>query len=88
MNRRQQQRRLTIERIDLDCRGMPAASAEAMARALGPALARALSGEPVRVASAERIDAGSVARSRAPEPEMLAADIAQRIAQQLRRRDD
>ena len=42
MIRSSRARRLTIERIELDCRDMSAASAEAMAHALGPALERAL----------------------------------------------
>ncbi|MPZ45830.1 MAG: hypothetical protein GEV05_21075 [Betaproteobacteria bacterium] len=83
-------RRLHIERLDLDMRGIPPATAEAAVRALGPALAR----EPLarefvadagNVGAKRRIDAGRLAASASPEPGALAAGIAQRIAASLRR---
>jgi len=86
MNGASKPRRLTIERIELDCRGMSAASAEAMARALGPALERALAAVHLRGDPAARIDAGAI--SHAPTSEALARAIAERIGQRLRGRDD
>ncbi len=86
MNRPSRTRRLTIERLELDCRGLSAASAEAMARALGPALERALAGISMRDASAAHIDAGAVAHAHTAEA--LANAVAARIVQRLRGRQD
>ena len=88
MNRSSRPRRVTIERIELDLRGLAPADAEATARAVGPALARSLAGMPVRIDSTERIEAGRIASPRAPQAEALAAEIALRIAQRMGGRDD
>lgn len=82
-------RRLRIERLELDLRGVPPATAEAAARALGPALARALGQSlataPLQQAPADRIDAGRLAMPGSPGPLELATGIAQRIADSARR---
>jgi hypothetical protein len=78
-------RRLHIERLELDLRGIAPASAEAAARALGPALARELETHGGNIEATRRIDAGRIATAASPEPGPLAARIAQRIAASLRR---
>ncbi|MGH8664127.1 MAG: hypothetical protein ACREUX_07655 [Burkholderiales bacterium] len=77
--------RLHIERLDLDMRGIPPATAEAAVRALGPALARELEADGGNVGAKRRIDAGRLAAPASPEPGALAASIAQRIAASVRR---
>lgn len=78
-------RRLRIDRLDLDLRGIAPAIAEAAARALGPALAQALAPQHGHIAPAERIDAGRIASPPSPGAHELAARIAQRIAHTVRR---
>ena len=78
-------RRLHIERLELDLRGVAPDTAEAAARALGPALARALAVDAGDIAAKRRIDAGRIATSATPEAGALAEGIAQRIAGSLRR---
>ena len=73
-------KRLTIDRLELDLRGVPPATAEAAARALGPALARELAQRRVAAAPAEHIDAGRIASGAAPDAGLLATQIAQRLA--------
>lgn len=82
---RSPRRRLHIERLELDLRGVAPASAEAAAHALGPALARVLGVDADGIEAKRRIDAGRVATSASPEPGALAAGIAQRIAASLRK---
>ena len=83
-------RRLRIDRLDLDLRGIPPATAEAAARALGPALARALASNHARIARAghiapaDRIDAGRITSPASPRARDLAAGIAERIAGAVR----
>ena len=80
-------RRLRIDRLELDLRGIAPATAEAAARALGPALAAALASGPVRdIAAAERLDAGRIASPASPTAPELAATIGRRIAGAARRR--
>jgi hypothetical protein len=79
-------RRLHIDRLELDLRGVAPATAEAAARALGPALAQALVPLDGNVAPAERIDAGRIASPASPSASDLAAGIAQRIARSVRGR--
>ena len=86
MNRSTGTRRLRIERIEVDLRGIGPAAAEAAARALGPALALALRDSTVGIGSAERLEAGRIASAHSPEAGTLAAGIAQRIAQAIRGR--
>jgi hypothetical protein len=78
-------RRLRIDRLDLDLRGISPATAEAAARALGPALAQALAPHHGTVAPAERIDAGRIASPASSDAHELAAGIAQRVAHAVRR---
>ncbi|MBT8768527.1 hypothetical protein [Metapseudomonas boanensis] len=77
-------RRLHINALELDLRGIPAETAEAAARLLGPALAQALAGQDPQALSGERLDAGQLAGPAAPSAQALAAGIAQRIASTLR----
>jgi len=79
-------RRLRIDRLELDLRGINPATAEAAARALGPALAQSLTPQHAHIASADRIDAGRIASSASPGGNELAAGIAQRVADTVRRR--
>ena len=78
-------RRLRIDRIELDLRGIAPATAEATARALGPALAQALAPQHAHIAPAERIDAGRITSPASPHAHELATGIAQRIAGVTRR---
>jgi len=73
-------RRFKIERLELDMRGVPRATAESAARGLGPALARALAGRELTATQAARIDAGAVAAGPAADAGALAARVAQQIA--------
>jgi hypothetical protein len=77
-------RRVHIDRLDLDLRGITPEAARAAAHALGPALARALAtgGAPPR--SRERIDAGRIASPASADGPRLATDIAERIAKHAR----
>ncbi|QQZ39404.1 hypothetical protein IF690_15140 [Pseudomonas sp. SK3(2021)] len=77
-------RRLHIDALELDLRGISPATAEALARLLGPALAQALAQQHAPLAPHERIDAGSLACPAAPNADALATDIAQHIAGRLR----
>jgi len=78
-------RRLRIDRLELDLRGIAPATAEAAARALGPALADALAPHHAHIAPADRIDAGRIASPASPGADDLAASIARRIAGAARR---
>jgi hypothetical protein len=78
-------RRLTIERLELDFRGVPHATADIAARRLGPALSRALANRQLKPASAARIDAGSIAIAAPPDANVVAARIAQQIAGKISR---
>lgn len=80
-----QRRRVRIDRLELDLRGIAPATAQAAARALGPALAKALAPHHAHLAPADRIDAGRIASAAAPSAHDLAAGIAQRIADAARR---
>ncbi len=75
-------RRLAIERLELDLRGVAPELAESAVRLLGPALQRALSAQAERttgLAGQPRIDAGRI-----DIPSGLAAQgLADRIAHQL-----
>lgn len=73
-------RRLHIERLELDLRGVAPGTAEAAVRLLGPAVARALAGRRVGAASTERIDAGRISLAGAVDAGTLASQLAQRIA--------
>ena len=53
-------KRLVIDRLELDLRGLSPASAEEAARLLGPALARALAQGSLTARPATRLDAGRI----------------------------
>jgi hypothetical protein len=72
-------KRLLIDRLDLDLRGVSPANAESVARLLGPALAQAMRGQQIGRSPGQDIDAGRFSVSTTPEPGELAAQIAQRI---------
>lgn len=78
-------RRLHIERLELDLRGVDPAAAEAAVRQLGPALARALAAGGATASAAHRLDAGAIASPARPAPEALAGDIAQTLARRILR---
>ena len=78
-------RRVRIERLELDVRGVAPATANAAAHALGPALARTLASRSVRVAAADRIDAGRIVGSASPDAHDLVTRIARRIASTIHR---
>jgi hypothetical protein len=78
-------KRLVIDRLDLDLRGVSPASAETVARLLGPALARAMRNRKIDASPAQRIDAGHLGLATAAEPGVLAIHIAQRIAHRTSR---
>jgi len=80
-------RRIRIERLDLDLRGIDPATADASARALGPALKGALAADSSRIAPARRLDAGRLSSPASPGAHDLAARIAERIVHTIRRED-
>ena len=77
-------RRVHIDRLELDLRGIAPAAAEAAVRALGPALARALASPGGPISPADRLDAGRLASAASPAPYDLAAGIARRVARTIR----
>jgi hypothetical protein len=80
-------RRIRIDRLELDLRGIAPATADAAARALGSALADALAAQNVHIAAADRIDAGRIASPASPGAHDLARAVAGRIADTIRRED-
>jgi hypothetical protein len=76
-------RRVHIDRLDLDLRGIAPADAEAAARLLGPALARALAGRHPTAGSTDRLDAGRIETTRRPDPQQLATQMAGHLAGRL-----
>lgn len=76
-------RRVHIDRLDLDMRGIAPVDAEAAARLLGPALAQALAGRRPSVASANRLDAGLIETTRQPGAQRLATQMAGHLVQRL-----
>ena len=76
-------RRVRIERLDLDMRGIDADRAERAARALGPALAAVITPHRAIAAAADRIDAGRVESPAGAGSRDLAAAIARRVADVL-----
>jgi hypothetical protein len=75
-------RLISIDRLDLDLRGIDPAVAEAAVRLLGPALQEQLAQRHGPINAAAEIDAGVIAPSR--EPGALASGLARRIAQRTR----
>jgi hypothetical protein len=78
-------KRLVIDRLELDLRGLPPAAAEAAARLLGPALAQALTQSRVTPGAAERLDAGRINVAASTQPGALATRMAQHIAHRINR---
>jgi hypothetical protein len=76
-------RRLRVDRLDLDLRGIAPSTAEAVARALGPALANALRSVRPRVTASGRLDAGRIASAASPAATDVAAAVAKQIARSL-----
>lgn len=80
-------RRISIDRLDLDLRGIDPAVAEAAVRQLGPALQEQFAQarrDTSPINAAARIDAGAIAP--VSEPRALANRLAQRIAQRAQER--
>lgn len=75
-------RRIVIESLHLDLRGIDPATAQAAARLLGPALSRALQQRDLTTRSVDRLDAGRIDSPASPQPAELAAHIARQIAKQ------
>ncbi|CAA2102617.1 hypothetical protein [Variovorax paradoxus] len=75
-------RRIVIDRLELDLRGIDPATAQAAARLLGPALSRALQQRDFTARSTERLDAGRIDSPASSQPAALAARIARQIARQ------
>lgn len=78
-------KRLVIDRLDLDLRGVSPATAQAVARLLGPALARAMRGRQIDASPDHQIDAGRLGVASATEPGGLATQIAERVAHKTSR---
>jgi hypothetical protein len=76
-------KRVEINRLDLDLRGIPPATAEAAIRLLGPALAQALKRDRDVAMPAHRIDAGRIEAGPGSGPQALAARIAASIVHSL-----
>jgi hypothetical protein len=76
-------RRIAIDRLDLDLRGIDPAVAEAAVRRLGPALREQLARPGGGIVPAADIDAGTVAP--AADAQGLANGLAQRIAHSVRK---
>ena len=80
-------RRIRIDRLELDLRGIAPATADAAAHALGSALADALAAQKLHIAAAHRIDAGRIDSPASPDAHDLARAVARRIAHTIRRED-
>ncbi len=76
-------RRVQIDRLELDMRGIAPGDAEAAARLLGPALAEAVARHRLAAAPADRVDAGRVETTERRDPQALATRMAGQIAQRL-----
>lgn len=81
-------RRLRIDRLEIDLRGMAPDTAATTASALGAALARELASGRPHLVAAERVDAGRVTSPAAPgappDGRGLADTIARRVAARIR----
>jgi hypothetical protein len=78
-------RRLRIERLDLDLRGIDATLARAAARQLGPALERALARRRLAPTTTTRLDAGRLDVAAGADAAALAIGVAERIASKTSR---
>ena len=61
-------RRIHIDRLELDLRGIPPAAADRAARMVGTALARALEGRGSAVITQRHLDAGRIESRAGAEP--------------------
>ena len=77
-------RRVSIERLELDLRGVDPVVAEAAVRLLGPALREQLAHRDGPVTAAARLDGGHVAP--VSEPRALANRLARCVTQRLEER--
>jgi hypothetical protein len=73
-------KRLSIERLDLDLRGISPATARSAARLLGPALMQAMAGRRLIAKPAASIDAGRTGIDAPHDSTALASRIARQIA--------
>jgi hypothetical protein len=80
-------RRVRIDRLELDLRGIDPGTANAAAHALGAALAQALAAHHAHIQPADRVDAGRIESPASPDAHHLATGIARRIADTIRRED-
>ena len=78
-------KKVRIERLDLDVRGVPPAVAQAAARQLGPALARALTHRHLNARPTAQLDAGRLVVGANPGAAVLAHGVAKRIADKTSR---
>lgn len=76
-------RRLHIDRLELDLRGIPPATADRAVRLLGPALARTIEGRGATMVKQREVDAGRIESSAGAEPQALAERIAARIGERI-----
>jgi hypothetical protein len=81
-------KRLVIDRLELDLRGLSPASAEETARLLGPALARALAHGSLTARSTKRLDAGRIDHATRAQPQPIAARVAEHIARHVGQRSE
>jgi hypothetical protein len=79
-------KRIVIDRLELDLRGIAPATAEAAARLIGPALTQALAQRRITAGPAGRLDAGRIDFAASPQPQALATRMAQQIASRTSRR--
>lgn len=73
-------KRIVIDRLDLNLRGIDQATAQAAARLLGPALSRALQQRNFTARAIDTLDAGHIDTPASPQPAELATRIARQIA--------
>ncbi len=76
-------RRVHIDRLDIDVRGIPVATAWSAMQLLGPALKQALESHAVvsqRGSSSDALEAGRVMSSATVQPQTLANQIAVQIS--------
>jgi hypothetical protein len=78
-------KRVIIDRLELDLRGVAPANAQEAARLLGPALQRALAKRSISASPAERLDAGRIDITASAQPPSIATRAAERIAQHISR---
>ena len=73
-------KKLRVERLDLDLRGVSPGVAEAAVRQLGPALQRALAERRLNTHSTTKLDAGRIVLGANSDATVLADGVAERIA--------